>query len=63
MIDKRKKHDKDIEDETEYFRQIEREVDAELDKEQYGSTTNVVAIVSLCLWAFMLLYLVILATW
>ena len=49
MIDKRKKHDKDIEDETEYFRQIEREVDAELDKEQYGSTTNVVAIVSLCL--------------
>lgn len=63
MSNKRKKHDKDIEDETEYFRQIEKEVDAELDKEQYGSTTNVVAIVGLSLWAFMLLYLVILATW
>lgn len=63
MSNKRKKHDKDDEDETEYFRQIEREVDAELDKEQYGSTTNVVAIVGLSLWAFMLLYLVILATW
>lgn len=63
MSNKRKKHDKGIEDETEYFRQIEREVDAELDKEQYGSTTNVIAIVGLSLWAFMLLYLVILATW
>lgn len=63
MSNKRKKHDKDIEDETEYFRQIEREVDAELDKEQYGSTTNVVAIVGLGLWAFMLLYIVILAAW
>lgn len=63
MSKKHKKHHKDDEDETEYFRQIEREVDAELDKEQYGSTTNVVAIVGLCLWAFMLLHLVILATW
>lgn len=63
MSKKHKKHDKDDEDETEYFRQIEKEVDAELDKEQYGSTTNVVAIVGLSLWAFMLLYLVILATW
>ena len=63
MSNKRKKHHKDDEDETEYFRQIEREVDAELDKEQYGSTTNVISIVGLSLWAFMLLYLVILATW
>lgn len=63
MSNKRKKHDKGIEDETEYFRQIEREVDAELDKEQYGSTTNVIAIVGLSLWAFMLLYIVILAAW
>lgn len=63
MSNKRKKHDKDIEDETEYFRQIEREVYAELDKEQYSKDTCVVAIVSLCLWAFMLLYLVILAAW
>ena len=63
MSNKRKKHDKDIEDETEYFRQIEREVDAELDKEQYSKDTCVVAIVGLSLWAFMLLYLVILATW
>lgn len=63
MSNKRKKHDKDIEDETEYFRQIEREVDAELDKEQYSKDTCVVAIVGLGLWAFMLLYIVILATW
>lgn len=63
MSSKRKKHDKDEEDETEYFRQIEREVDAELYKEQYDRDTHVVAIVGLGLWALMLLYLVILATW
>lgn len=63
MSNKCKKRDKDIEDETEYFRQIEREVDAELDKAQYSKDTCVVAIVGLGLWAFMLLYLVILATW
>ncbi len=63
MSSKRKKHHKGIQDETEYFRQIEREVDAELDKEQYGRDTYVVAIVGLGLWVFMLLYVVILATW
>jgi len=63
MSKKCKKHDKGIQDETEYFRQIEREVDAELDQEQYGRDTYVVAIVGLGLWVFMLLYVVILATW
>lgn len=63
MSRKHKKHDRDMKDETEYFREIEREVDAELDKEQYSRDTCVVAIVGLCLWVFMLLYVVILATW
>lgn len=63
MSKKCKKHHKDIEDETEYFEQIEREVIAELDKEQYGKDTYVVAIVGLCLWVFMLLFIVIMATW
>lgn len=61
MSKKHKKHHKD--DEDEYFEQIMQEVEEELDEEQYSKDTCVVAIVGLGLWAFMLLYLVILATW
>lgn len=59
MSKKRKKHHKDEEDE--YFEEIMREVEEELDEEFYSNTLPV-AFAGVSIWMFMLAILVALAT-
>lgn len=59
MSKKRKKHHKDEEDE--YFEEIMREVEEELDEEFYSNTLPT-ALAGVSIWMFMFVILVALAT-